>query len=148
MVPSSVGAGDSRRERIWIDRYSELLQHVARVGRMPREGADEAEESLLAGWVRYQRRRENRKELLFWQRELLDRVSGFSWDPLGEQWEETCRQLERFFIAERRIPRYRTSEETERALAAWVHKQRHLYARGELAAHRIEALRKLPFQIV
>ena len=147
-MSSSVGSDDSRRERSWIERYGELIRFAAVTGMMPREGAEQAEENRLAGWVRYQRRRENKKVLLFWQRELLHQVPGFLWDPLAEQWEQTNRQLETFLSLMRRVPRYRTTDETERALAAWVHKQRHLHARGELSAHRVAALRGLPFRIL
>ena len=147
-MSSSMGSDNSRRERIWIERFGELIRFVAVTGVMPREGVEHAEENRLAGWVRYQRRRENRKVLLFWQRELLHQVPGFLWAPLAEQWEQTNRQLETFLALVRRVPRYRTTDETERALAAWVHKQRHLHARGELSAHRVAALRELPFRIL
>jgi hypothetical protein len=147
-VSSSVGSDDSRRGRIWIERYGELMRYAAGEGRMPREGAEIAEENRLAGWVRYQRRREDKKVMLFWQRELLNQVPGFLWDPLAEQWEQTNRQLETFLVMRRRVPRYRSTDEAERALAAWVHKQRYLHARGELSAHRVAALRELPFRIL
>jgi len=119
---------------------------------MPREifcpEGDEVEESRLAGWVRYQRRREDRGVMPAWQRQLLGQVLGFSFDPLEAQWEATCAELAAFLAAKGRVPRYRTSDESERALAAWVHKQRHLYRRGELPAQRVEALRRLPFRIL
>ena len=147
-MSSSTGSDNSRRERIWIERYGELIRFAAVTGVMPREGAESAEENRLAGWVRYQRRREAKKAMLFWQHELLNHVPGFLWDPLADQWEQTNRQLERFLMTARRVPRFRTTDDTERALAAWVHKQRHLHARGELSAHRVAALRGLPFRIL
>ena len=102
----------------------------------------------LAGWVRYQRRREELGVMPGWQRLLLSQVAGFSWDPMGEQWDATCAELEDFLKTQKRVPRYRTTMESERALAAWVHKQRHLNGKGLLPAHRVAALRKLPFRIL
>jgi len=121
--------------------------------RMPREVANpvdaaEMEERRLGGWVRYQRRREERGLLPAWQRELLDQMPEFSWDPLGDQWDEWLEKLQTFLKEERRMPRYRTNNTGERALAAWVHKQRFFFRQGSLTPARVAALRSLPFRIV
>jgi hypothetical protein len=75
-----------------------------------------------------------------WQEDLLNQLSGFSWDPHGDTWHQ--------HEVERRMPRYRANDPLERELAAWVHKQRHLYRRGQLRPDRVAALRQLPFRIV
>ena len=120
---------------------------------MPREiaapvGEGQIEESRLAGWLRYQRRREQRDVLPAWQRELLEQVPGFSWAPLGNQWDQWWEQLRVFLAQERRMPRYRSTPAAERALAAWVDKQRLSFRRGTLAAERVVALRSLSYKIV
>jgi len=119
---------------------------------MPREfanpGAEGVEESRLAGWVRYQRRREQKLSLPSWQRELLEQVPGFSWDPLEEQWNEWREALRVFLATEGRMPRYRSPSASERALAAWVHKQRHLHNKGEVSEVRVSSLKALPFRVV
>jgi len=136
----------------WARRYGPLVRHVASHGAMPREfanpSAEEVEESRLAGWVRYQRRRKQKLSLPSWQRELLEQVPGFSWDPLEEQWNEWREMLQVFLAAEGRMPRYRSTSANERALAAWVHKQRHLYKRGEVSESRVSSLKALPFKVV
>jgi hypothetical protein len=121
--------------------------------RMPHEvaaptGDVEAAERRLGGWVRYQRRRNDRGLLPAWQRELLGQIPEFSWDPLGDQWDDWLTKLRRFLAEERRMPRYRTNSTSEKALAAWVHKQRFFHRQGSLAADRVTALRSLPFRIV
>jgi len=119
---------------------------------MPREfanpSAGEVEESRLAGWVRYQRRREQKLSLPSWQRELLEQVPGFSWDPLEEQWNEWRETLRVFLAEEVRMPRYRSQDARERVLAAWVHKQRYLHKRGEVSEARVSSLKALPFKVV
>lgn len=120
---------------------------------MPREMSnpevtEQLEENKLAGWVRYQRRRAERGTLPAWQRELLDQVKEFSWDPFGDQWDAWFDALRSFLEAKKRVPRYRTEEAGERALAAWVHKQRYLHGQGSLTPDRAMALRSLPFKIV
>lgn len=86
--------------------------------------------------------------MLAWQRHLLSQIPDFYWDPLEEQWGRACAQLAEFLENENRMPRYRSTVDSERALAAWVHKQRHLHRRGVLAAHRVTALRAMPFRIL
>ncbi len=143
----------SDRELAWIGRYTDLVRFLARAFRMPREvpnprTPEELEESRLGGWVRYQRRRSVRGTLPTWQRDLLDNLDEFSWDPHGDQWDEWFRRLRLFLADEQRVPRYRTQDAGERALAAWVHKQRFLHRRGSLSSERVIALRELPFKIV
>jgi hypothetical protein len=123
------------------------------MGRMPREVANpldgrEETEKQLGGWVRYQRRRAERGLLPAWQFQLLDKMPEFSWDPLGDQWDEWFEKLRSFLDLESRVPRYRADEPEEKALAAWVHKQRHFHRQGTLAPDRAAALRELPFRIV
>lgn len=154
-MPRSLGAerpeqsGPAQR---WAKRYGDLQRFIELTGGMPRERANasgqEDEESLLAGWARYQRRRERNGTLLDWQRTLLEQVDAFSWDPLVEQWEERCEELRVFLTGKGRMPRYRSTDDAERSLAAWVHKQRHVYTHGRLPQSRVDALRSLPFRIV
>ena len=96
-VSESNARADGRRGVLWVRRYGDLVRHCTEVGMMPREIAHpagvEVEENRLAGWVRYQRRREERGVMSAWQRQLLGQVPGFSWDPLGEQWDTTCAEL-------------------------------------------------------
>lgn len=75
-------------------------------------------------------------------------MPGFSWAPLGEQWEQGREQLGVFLIQERRIPKYRSTSASERSLAAWVDKQRLSFRRGALASERVIALRSLSYKIV
>lgn len=145
--------GNEPRRITWITRYAAIVRYEARTGSMPREiaspvGEGQVEESRLAGWLRYQRRREERDVLSTWQRELLEQVPGFSWDPLGDQWDQWREQLRVFLIQERRMPKYRSTSASERALAAWVDKQRLSFRRGTLAAERVVALRSLSYRIV
>ncbi|RNE59357.1 hypothetical protein EEJ31_09975 [Cryobacterium tepidiphilum] len=136
----------------WLDEFANLERHVELRGAMPRESKNQTSqvsgEARLAGWVRYQRRRAVRGILPDWQRELLEQITGFLWDPSNENWSRHLATLTAFLEREGRVPRYRSSNAEERRLAAWVHKQRHLHGRGELHQVRVDALRRLPFRIV
>jgi hypothetical protein len=146
--------GSQKRTEQWAERYQELLEYVALHRSMPQEkalrgdSADGGSEYRLAGWVRYQRRRFERGLMPAWQRRLLQQVPGFVWDPMGESWRHQLRLMHSLLKVGGHIPRYRSSDPHERALAAWVDKQRHLHRRGELSAERVAALRQLPFKIL
>jgi hypothetical protein len=150
---STPGSVRSQRDLAWIGRYSDLVRFVARSERLPSEVAKpvdgvEEDERRLGGWVRYQRRRNDRGLIPAWQRELLDGLPGFTWDPLGDQWDGWMELLRDFLDREQRIPRYRSKDAGERALAAWVHKQRHIYGKGALPPSRVTAMRSLSFKIL
>ena len=145
---------ESPRNVTWMKRYGAVVRHQARTGSMPHEFAsptgdkEREEENKMAGWVRFQRRRADRGVMPVWERELLEQLPGFSWDPLGEQWDRWCGLLNTFLITEGRMPRYRSLSPSEKALAAWVHKQRHLFRAGSLSVERVASLRSLPYKIV
>jgi hypothetical protein len=149
------GSQEERNERAetkWVGRYSDLARFVAVHDRMPHEqpGAESENrtESLLAGWARYQRRRFARGNLPGWQHALLEQVKLFSFDPYADLWNDQRELLAAFQARHRKVPSYRSQDLTERALAAWVHKQRHLYTTGQLSDDRVSALRELPIKIV
>ena len=151
-IGNSSPARPNRTELRWNARYREFLKHLAAVGSMPRETdlvrSVSSVEFRLAGWVRYQRRRYRRGLMPLWQFVLLDEVQQFEWEPLDDSWAWHIDELRSFLDSENRMPRYRSHEPGERALGAWVHKQRHLYQRQALSADRVAFLRQLPFKIL
>lgn len=145
-----LGVPVGRLDARWRERYAQLLDFQARTGRLPRESGKDLliGETAVAGWLRYQRRRALRGSMPAWQRGLLSQVPEFSWRPSTDQWQQHYRRLRRFLQVEGRVPRYRSAIASERELAGWVSKQRHLYRRGRLSSERVTALRRLPFRIV
>jgi Helicase associated domain len=145
-------APDDRDAQTWVARYGDLVRFVAMHESMPREqpgeGISTRAEALLGGWVRYQRRRFSRGNLPGWQRALLEQIDQFSFDPHADLWWDQYKLLSNFQAAHRGLPRYRSGDRDEKALGAWVHKQRHLHRSGELSAERVSALRELPIKIV
>lgn len=131
-----------------MERYQELLAFLDENGRMPKESGGTPAEVRLGSWVRYQRRRFTREIMPTWQLTLLAEINELAWNPSGEKWIARLARLRAFLHIEKRMPRYRSSDPTERALAAWVHKQRYLHRRGKLPANRVAALRRLPFRIL
>jgi hypothetical protein len=145
-------AGDGREAQTWVARYGDLVRFVTAHRGMPREqpgkGIEHRAEALLGGWVRYQRRRYMRGNLPGWQHALLEQIDLFSFGPYADLWLEKYELLSVFQGTHQRVPSYRSRDLEEKALAAWVHKQRHLHRKGQLSAERVSALRRLPIKIV
>src|SRR4051812_42863022 len=97
-----------RREAAWHRRWWELVRFLEEHQRFPRELSSESEiERRLAGWLRYQRRRAQRGTMTPRQRELLNQIGKFEWDPLNDRWWGQLSRLQQFLEVERRMPRYR-----------------------------------------
>ncbi len=95
-----------------------------------------------ADWVRFQRKPATRDLHCDYQRRRLETLAGFSWDPLGEAWERQLGSLIQFMAVNRRMPKYRSAVTSERRLAGWLAKQRHLHRNGRLTQTRATALHR------
>jgi hypothetical protein len=141
----------SRRLNDWVSTLLDVESFVNTHGVLPRENnrkAQEAEETRLAFWLRYQRRRGAVGELCSYQRLSLGALEGFRWAPADDVWNAHFDAYLRFLGRKQRAPRYRVDEPEERQLAAWAAKQRHRAKRGHLDETRIERLDTLPIRIL
>ncbi|MFP7761842.1 helicase associated domain-containing protein [Marisediminicola sp. LYQ85] len=132
----------------WTDGRQALEQHIARTGKAPannrRPGsATRQEELTLAEWSRTQRRADRAGRLCAYQRERLDLIDLFDWDPRETAWMATFNRYARFLGEHGRAPTERRGAE-ERTLANWASKQRAAYWSGKLAAHHQAQLQSLP----
>ncbi len=141
-------------ERAWLDTYTTLITFVAKQSRLPRENLtntdpDFRQERVLGSWVRYQRRRFERGIMPPWQADLLaSSIPGMTWTPHDDSWRRSLHELIHFVTDNDRMPRFRSAVATEKRLAAWVYKMRHLRRLGSLPAQREAALRRAPFRIL
>jgi len=135
----------------WIQNVFALEDFVARVRRMPREnrrlqaGSISAEEKALTRFIRAQRRRFTEARLCTYQERRLAAIEGFSFHPNDDRWFEHFREYRKFTVENRRVPRYRSDVDGERALAAWAAKQRLAYRQGRLPRERVTALNRVAF---
>lgn len=141
-------------ERAWLDTYTTLVTFLATQSRLPRENLTNShpvlrQERVLGSWVRYQRRRFERDIMPPWQADLLaSAIPGMAWTPHDDSWRRSLHELIQFVTDNARIPRYRSDDDAEKRLAAWVYKMRHLRRRGSLSAEREAALRRASFRIL
>lgn len=144
-------ASTSRRLNYWVSTLLDVESFVNAHRALPRENnrkTQEAEETRLAFWLRYQCRRGAVGELCTFQRLSLEALAGFSWAPADDAWNAHFDAYLRFLGREQRVPRYRAEDREERQLAAWAAKQRHAAKRGHLDEARIERLDTLPIRIL
>lgn len=141
------GTISTRAVRRWLAAYTQYMMFVEETGSAPTEtpSINDPDQVRLANWGRYQRRRLLRGTLLPWQKSLLEEIPGFTWD---DRWTIQLHRLNAFLADKHRMPRYRSADPLENQLAAWVHKQRHLYRAGHLSHDRVAALRMLSFKIL
>jgi hypothetical protein len=141
-------------ERAWLDTYTALITFLAIESRLPRENVTASDpaanqERVLGSWVRYQRRRFERNIMPSWQADLLaSAIPAMTWSPYDDTWRRSLHELIRFVTDSGLMPRYRSGDDAEQRLAAWVYKMRHLYRRGLLPTEREAAIRRAPFRIL
>lgn len=72
---------------------------VERHGALPKENnrkPQDVEETRLAFWLRYQRRRAIAGDLCTYQQLSLDALDGFSWAPVDDAWDAHFEAYEQF----------------------------------------------------
>lgn len=83
-------------------------------------------------WVKNQRR----TGLNAFQVAVLEALPGWSWVPPEKRFEARAEQVRVFVHEHRRLPRIRSHDTSERAVAQWLTRQRRAVARGELSVER------------
>ena len=125
----------------WVQQESRLPVENNRLAPTPRA----AEEHRLAQWLRYERRTQTQARRCSFQRAWLKTVPTELRRTGIRRWQLMVRSYRLFVVTERRAPRYRSTSERERRLAAWAAKQRLRYRAERLSAHRVSRLEALPF---
>ncbi|TFD48564.1 hypothetical protein E3T46_15125 [Cryobacterium sp. Hh11] len=127
----------------WFQNVFALEDFIARLNRMPREnrrvpaGTIPVEEKALTSFVRAQRRAFAGARLCTYQERRLAAIGGFSFHPRDDVWTSHLREYRAFITENGRVPRLRSHDDNEHALAAWAAKQRMAYRRGRLSRERV-----------
>ena len=126
---------------MWEEGFRQLCRYVETHGKARIPPRATFEGFKLGIWVANQRTRRSR--LNGDQQQRLESLPGWSWDPLGDQWEETFSQLLRYVEkhGDARVPRTYTVDGIR--LGDWVVTQRQSYAKGRLDPDRERRLQDL-----
>lgn len=139
------------RTTAWAQNAISLERWVAQEGRLPVENNRRAptprvtEENRLAQWLRYERLTRTQARRCSFQRTWIKTVPSELKRTRTRRWQLMARSYRLFVATERRAPRYRSTSDRERRLAAWAAKQRWRYRTERLNAHRVSCLEALPF---
>lgn len=134
---------------VWVRNLLALEAFVAREGRMPREnrrlpaGTISSEEKGLTYRVRAQRKAFADGRLSSYQERRLRCIPGFTFHPQEDEWQANVLLYSNFTDVNRRAPRARSSNASEKARAGWAAKVRLAYWAGKLSQSRIDSLNDL-----
>lgn len=127
----------------WEDMFQLLCEYKNKYGDANAPKTHNGENEKLGTWCQRQRRLYHANKLSDERSERLKSI-GFSFDPLGEEWNRRYEQCRRYIDehdGNADISR-RTNYEGEH-LGAWVDTQRKRYKQGKLSKERYERLRQL-----
>lgn len=138
-VAVEVGGADpatgGTRDAAWNLRFAQLEVATERLGRLPRSSS-ECGTALLA-WMTNQRRALDLNPV---KQRRLEALQGWEWDPRRALWEQRAEELRAFVRGSGQLPRTRTSDRAERALAHWLSRQRVASQGGQLSPERATLL--------
>jgi len=125
----------------WAQRYAQVKTFVDKHKRWPVRGAA-GKEGVLAVWVNNQRARHKRNNLFAERVKRLEEISGWSWDPLEDAWDQGYTDLQAFTTKHKRLPA-QSAAGKEGVLANWVRVQRASHKRNKISAERVERLKEI-----
>ena len=130
----------------WEEGLEQLALYAKRSGsaRVP-VGYVTAEAFNLGSWVATQRQAARKRRLSQSQVARLESLPGWSWDPIGEQWEEGFKQLELYATGSGHalVPAAFVTVEAFK-LGGWVSTQRFAKKKNRLSQFQIARLESLP----
>jgi predicted helicase len=127
-------------ETQWLEGYDRLVAYSKEYGTSKVPGKYQDEEGYLGVWL--SKLRGKKSELSNTQRDLLEKLPEWSWDPLEDDWEESLSELRKLAL-EKGNTRYGPDARfaSGRSIRAWVGKQREVKASlTEDQVARLEAI--------
>jgi superfamily II DNA or RNA helicase len=131
------------KQSSWDGMYKTLCEYVQEQGH-----ARVRDKSLFHGvklgtWVSVQRRRKAEGTITQDQVQRLKELTRWSWNPIEDDWYETCEEL-LSFIDTNGHGRPSKLDPQESELAQWIGVQRSAYKDKKISAERVELLEKVP----
>jgi hypothetical protein len=125
----------------WNDGYQALTEYVAQTGHaQPPQTLKNPDGLVLGRWVHKQR--QNRESLSQDRIALLESLTGWSWDPFADQWNDGYQTLTEYVAQTGHArPHYDYTTTEKFRLGSWVYSQR--ATRSSLTPNRIALLESL-----
>ena len=129
---------------IWGQRFRQLLEYVERHGDARVPFSYSMDGNKLGQWVVTQRAAYSKGALGVERACQLERLPGWTWDPIADQWEEGYRQLVRYVERHGNARVLVSCKVDGYKLGQWVNGQRAKRAAGTLDAARERRLEEQP----
>ena len=120
------------RSEAWVQRF--LFAAALDRSGQPLSGG------RITQWLARQRRLHSIAALAAGRAELLDRLNGFSWQPVGDRWHSSLAEIMEFTDQHGRLP----ARADDPRAAGWLAAQRFALRRGRMDPERAQALAVLP----
>jgi len=133
-------------ETDWLEGLEHLKQYVAKEGHARVHHNYKTEKGFRLGlWVGSRRQEYKNNKLLESRIEALEKIPGWTWDPLETDWLEGLEHLKQYVAREghARVP-YNYKTENGFRLGRWINSRRQDYKKGKLPEDRIRVLEKFP----
>lgn len=124
----------------WEESFGKLLKYVAREGTSLVPQSYRLDGYALGGWVSLQRTKKVGGKLPKDRQRRLEVLPGWTWDVVGDRWEEAFALLKRYVKGQgnAEVPGDHVFEGYK--LGDWVERQRSSYAKGKLSNERVQRL--------
>jgi hypothetical protein len=126
----------------WNQNFAEVQVFYDKYKIWPTHNAA-GEEGELAAWVGTQRHAFKKSTLSLERSKRLEELSGWSWDPLKDKWDQSFTAVQAFRNTHGRWPAREALGE-EGVLALWVSGQRKAWKKKSLASEQVKRLEELP----
>jgi superfamily II DNA or RNA helicase len=123
----------------WNSAIKKLRKYVADFDELPKRSLV-YENFKIGDWVKGRRTDYNAGRLSKERIQELESISGWTWDPFGDAWNQTFKRLSTLAT---KSPSGLPKTFPDRHLSGWITRQRKLYAAKELPNDKKEKLQKL-----
>ncbi|CKI51574.1 Helicase associated domain protein [Mycolicibacterium smegmatis] len=128
----------------WEFWFGLLTKHVAEHGHARPSYTSLDGDNRLAAWVTKQRSHRNSGKLSQERQLRLEELSGWTWNPRDDLWEEGFARLQDYVAQSGTALISKDATVNGFQVGAWVTTQRSAYKKGGLPAERIQRLEALP----
>ncbi len=134
---------DDVKQSNWDEMFNTLCNYVQETGHARVRDKSTFHGVKLGTWVAVQRRRKVDGTITQNQREQLEALHRWSWNPIEDDWHETYQALLSYLKTNGHIkPSRRNSKESE--LSQWIGVQRTSYKHQKISQERIALLGAIP----
>ena len=130
-------------EVTWQNGYVYLKNYIEKNQKLPSISYETKDGYKLGNWVYVQRTNYRNNKLSTEKITMLEKLSGWIWDPLEFQWQEGYNKLKEYVNLYNKMPLKEDSDANVKKLGSWMHKQRSNYKKGILSKEKVQMIENI-----